>query len=213
LKPFVGLAAVAAVLIVASGAHLTQKAEEVRAARVMLIDNDGNARALLDVTPDPGGGAVFQLSHKGASHPQMVLTVNKDNQVARSILDSDRRPRIFLGLEPDGSPRLRLQDKEGKTLFQAPVESKASLPTLLKPEPCHLNGSWPRRPSEGRCRGPGGVGSPCSRRPTPPAATDLAPVGSSREPSDRRGATVMRGGRAIPRRWPLTATAAGPGPC
>jgi hypothetical protein len=133
LKQFVGLALLSAGLIVVGGAKLAQKPEEVRATRVMLIDDDGNSRALLDLTPDPAGGAVLQLSHKGASHPQMVLTVNKDNQVAMSILDSDRRPRIFLGLEPDGSPRLRLQDKDGKSLFQAPVEPNASLPARAKP--------------------------------------------------------------------------------
>src|SRR5262245_8026765 len=135
LKRFVGLAVVAAALVVASGAQLPQKPGEVRAARVMLIDDEGNSRALLDVTPDPHGGSVFQLSPKAADHPQIVLTVNKDNQVAMSILDSDRRPRIFLGLEPDGSPRLRLQDKDGKSLFQAPVEPNAPVPTLLKPKP------------------------------------------------------------------------------
>jgi len=64
---------------------------------------------------------------------QFVLTVNKDNQVALNLLDSDRRPRIFLGLEPDGLPRLRLQDKDGNSLFQAPMEPNPTLPSLLKP--------------------------------------------------------------------------------
>ncbi len=75
----------------------------------------------------------MQLSHKGSKHPQMVLTVNKDNQVALSLLDSDHRPRIFLRLEPDGSPRLRLQDKDGNSQFQSPTEPNPTLPSLLKP--------------------------------------------------------------------------------
>lgn len=89
--------------------------------------------ALLGLTPDPNDGAVFQLSHRGANHPQLVLTVNKANQVALTLLDSQRRPRIFLGLEPDGSPRLRLQDENGKSLFQAPIEPNPTVPSMLRP--------------------------------------------------------------------------------
>ena len=62
----------------------------------------------------------------------MVLTVNNQNQVSLSLLDSERRPRIFLGLEPDGSPRLRLQDKDGSSLFQAPIEPNPVIPSLLR---------------------------------------------------------------------------------
>ena len=74
-----------------------------------------------------------QMTMEGSRHPQIVLTVNMENQVALSLLDSDHRPRIFLGLEPDGSPRLRLQDKDGNSLFQAPMEPNPTLPSLLKP--------------------------------------------------------------------------------
>ena len=133
MKRFGGLIVLAAILIAMGGAQLAQRTEEVRAGSIMLVDKGGFPRALLAVTPDPHDGAVFQLSHKGAKHPQIVLTVNKENQVALSLLDSDRRPRIFLGLEPDGSPRLRLQDKDGNSLFQAPMEPNPSLPSLLKP--------------------------------------------------------------------------------
>ena len=73
------------------------------------------------------------MSHQGAKHPQMVMTVNKANQVALTLLDMEQRPRIFLGLEPDGSPRLRLQDKNGNSLFQAPIETEQTVPTLLRP--------------------------------------------------------------------------------
>jgi hypothetical protein len=116
-----------------SGAQLVQRTEEVRAGSISVVDKGGFPRALLAVTPDPKDGAVLQLSHKGSRHPQIVLTVNRENQVALSLLDSDHRPRIFLGLEPDGSPRLRLQDKDGNSLFQAPMEPNPTLPSLLKP--------------------------------------------------------------------------------
>jgi hypothetical protein len=133
MKQFGGFAAVVAILMMMGGAQLAQRTEEVRAGSILLVDRRGFPRALLAVTPDPNDGAVLQLSHRGAKHPQIVLTVNKENQVALSLLDSDHRPRIFLGLEPDGSPRLRLQDKDGNSLFQAPMESNPTLPSLLKP--------------------------------------------------------------------------------
>jgi len=133
MKQFGGLTVVVAILMTLGGAQLAQRTEEVRAGSIVLVDRGGFPRALLAVTPDPNNGAVLQLSHKGSKHPQIVLTVNKDNQVALNLLDSDRRPRIFLGLEPDGSPRLRLQDKEGNSLFQAPMEPNPTVPSLLKP--------------------------------------------------------------------------------
>jgi len=133
MKQFGGLTAVVAVLMTMGGAQLAQRTEEVRAGSILLVDKGGFPRALLAVTPDPNDGAVLQLSHKGSRHPQIVLTVNRENQVALSLLDSDHRPRIFLGLEPDGSPRLRLQDKDGNSLFQAPMEPNQTLPSLLKP--------------------------------------------------------------------------------
>jgi hypothetical protein len=133
MKQFSGLTAIVAVLMTMSGAQLAQRTEEVRAGSILLVDKGGFPRALLAVTPDPKDGAVLQLSHKGSRHPQIVLTVNRENQVALSLLDSDHRPRIFLGLEPDGSPRLRLQDKDGNSLFQAPMEPNPTLPSLLKP--------------------------------------------------------------------------------
>jgi len=130
MKQFGGLTVVVAILMTLGGAQLAQRTEEVRAGSIVLVDRGGFPRALLAVTPDPNNGAVLQLSHKGSKHPQIVLTVNKDNQVALNLLDSDR---IFLGLEPDGSPRLRLQDKEGNSLFQAPMEPNPTVPSLLKP--------------------------------------------------------------------------------
>src|SRR5208337_3872019 len=98
-----------------SGAQLVQRPEDVRAGSISVVDKGRFPRALLAVTPDPKDGAGLQLSHKSSRHPQIVLTVNRENQVALSLLDSDHRPRIFLGLEPDGSPRLRLQDKDGNS--------------------------------------------------------------------------------------------------
>jgi len=100
MKQFGGLTVVVAILMTLGGAQLAQRTEEVRAGSIVLVDRGGFPRALLAVTPDPNNGAVLQLSHKGSKHPQIVLTVNKDNQVALNLLDSDRRPRIFLGLEP-----------------------------------------------------------------------------------------------------------------
>ena len=133
MKRLGGLTVIAAILMTISGAQLAQRTEEVRAGSILLVDRGGFPRALLAVTPAPNDGAVLQLSHRGAKHPQMVLTVNKQNEVALSLLDSDQRPRIFLGLEPDGSPRLRLQDKDGNSLFQAPVEPNPTVPTMLRP--------------------------------------------------------------------------------
>ncbi len=133
MKQLGGLTVVVAILLTLGGAQLAQRTEEVRAGSILLVDRGGFPRALLAVTPDPNDGAVLQLSHKGSKHPQMVLTVNKSNQVALNLLDSNQRPRIFLGLEPDGSPRLRLQDKDGNSLFQAPLEPNPTVPSLLKP--------------------------------------------------------------------------------
>ncbi len=133
LKQLGGLTVVLAILMTLGGAQLAQRIEEVRAGSILLVDRAGFPRALLAVTPEPNNGAVLQLSHKGSKHPQMVLTVNKENQVALSLLDSNQRPRIFLGLEPDGSPRLRLQDSAGNSLFQAPMEPNPTIPSLLKP--------------------------------------------------------------------------------
>ncbi len=128
-----GMTLIAVILMTFAGAQLAQRTEEVRAGSILLVDKGGFPRALLAVTPDPNDGAVLQLSHRGAKHPQMVLTVNRLNQVALSLLDSEHRPRIFLGLEPDGSPRLRLQDKDGNSLFQAPMEPNPTVPSLLRP--------------------------------------------------------------------------------
>ncbi len=133
MKRLGGLFVIVAILLTLAGAQLAQRTEEVRAGSILLVDRTGFPRALLAVTPEPNNGAVLQLSHKGSKHPQMVLTVNKDNQVALSLLDSNQRPRIFLGLEPDGSPRLRLQDSDGNSLFQAPIEPNPTVPSLLKP--------------------------------------------------------------------------------
>ncbi len=133
MKRLGGLVAVAAILIMIGGSQLGQRIEEIRAGTLLLVDQAGFPRALLGVTPDSHGGAVFQISHQGAKHPQMVLTVNKANQVALTLLDTEHRPRIFLGLEPDGSPRLRLQDQDGNSLFQAPIEANPTIPSLLRP--------------------------------------------------------------------------------
>jgi hypothetical protein len=132
IKRFIGFALIAVIVTTLAGAQIAQRTDEVRAGSILLVDRGGFPRALLAVTPDPNDGAVLQFSHRGAKHPQMVLTVNKQNQVAFSLLDTDQRPRIFLGLEPDGSPRLRLQDKDGNSLFQAPLEANPTLPDLLK---------------------------------------------------------------------------------
>jgi hypothetical protein len=133
MRRFGGFTVVVVILMTMAGAQLAQRTEEVRAGSILLVDRGGFPRALLAVTPDPNDGAVLQLSHRGAKHPQMVLTVNKENKIALSLLDSEHRPRIFLGLEPDGSPRLRLQDKDGNSLFQAPMEPNPTVPSLLKP--------------------------------------------------------------------------------
>jgi hypothetical protein len=133
VKRFGGCVVLGAILMTMGGAQLAQRTEEVRAGSLLLVDRAGFPRALLAVTPEPNDGAVLQLSHRGAKHPQMVLTVNKQNQVALTLLDADHRPRIFLGLEPDGSPRLRLQDKDGTSLFQAPMEPNPTVPSLLRP--------------------------------------------------------------------------------
>jgi hypothetical protein len=133
MKHLGGLAVIVAILMTLGGAQLAQRTEEIRAGSILLVDRGGFPRALLAVTPDPNSGAVLQLSHKGSKHPQMVLTVNKSNQVALSLLDSNQRPRIFLGLEPDGSPRLRLQDQDGNCLFQAPIEPNPTVPSMLRP--------------------------------------------------------------------------------
>src|SRR5271166_5231038 len=93
MKQFGGLTVVVAILMTLGGAQLAQRTEEVRAGSILLVDRAGFPRALLAVTPDPNNGAVLQLSHKGAKHPQMVLTVNKYNKVALSLFDSDHRPR------------------------------------------------------------------------------------------------------------------------
>ncbi len=133
MKRLGGLIVVAALLITIGGAQLTQRIEEIRAGTILMVDRGGFPRAMIAITPEPNGGAVMQLSHQGSNHPQIVLTVNRANQVALSLLDTDHRPRIFLGLEPDGSPRLRLQDKDGNALFQAPVEANPTIPSLLRP--------------------------------------------------------------------------------
>ncbi len=133
MKRIGGLLVAGLVLMTLAGAQLAERVEEVRAGTILLTDRGGYPRALLGLTPDPNDGAVFQLSHRGANHPQLVLTVNKANQVALTLLDSQRRPRIFLGLEPDGSPRLRLQDENGKSLFQAPIEPNPTVPSMLRP--------------------------------------------------------------------------------
>jgi hypothetical protein len=104
MKQFGGLTAVVAILMTMGGAQLAQRTEEVRAGSIMLVDKGGFPRALLAVTPDPHDGAVFQLSHKGAKHPQMVLTVNKENQVVLILLDSNAGP----GSSWDWSPMVRL---------------------------------------------------------------------------------------------------------
>ncbi len=133
MKRVGGLIVVAAVLLTMFGAQLSQRIEEIRAGSILMVDKGGYPRALLAATPGSNGGAVFQLSHQAAKHPQIVLTVNRANQVALSLLDTEQRPRIFLGLEPDGSPRLRLQDKDGNSLFQAPLETNQTVPSLLRP--------------------------------------------------------------------------------
>jgi len=79
MKQFGGLTVVVAILMTLGGAQLAQRTEEVRAGSIVLVDRGGFPRALLAVTPDPKDGAVLQLSHKGSRHPQIVLTVNREN--------------------------------------------------------------------------------------------------------------------------------------
>ena len=70
---------------------------------------------------------------QGFEAPADRPSVNRENRVTLSLLDSDHRPQILFGLEPDGWPRLRLQDKDGDGLFQVPMELNPTLPSLLKP--------------------------------------------------------------------------------
>jgi hypothetical protein len=92
----------------------------------LLIDKDGSPA--LTLRPTKGGTELAELSIlKGTPGlvlskdgvPQIVAFIGK-SQPHLLLHDRKDKPRAELSLGPDGSPSLRLQDGEGKTLFQAP---------------------------------------------------------------------------------------------
>jgi hypothetical protein len=97
----------------------------VRAVQLFLVHEDGgeipSERAALTTTPHDG--TILVLRHKGPNpSPQIALNAAPDDRSFISINGADGKLRIYLGLEPDGQPKLLLQDEHGKELFRAPAK-------------------------------------------------------------------------------------------
>ena len=130
-----------AALLGASGAT-----KEIRTRSLIIMDEDGHSRAAFKVNRD--GGIVLGLTDKNRK-TRLALFVHADGGSGLSLADAKHKPRVRLELSPadpsrsglilqdaaeraraevvvqaDGSPEIDLWSADGKSLFQAPPETK-----------------------------------------------------------------------------------------
>ncbi len=121
-RRFGSTALISVAVLIAGGAWRAEIAESLSAKRFLLMSDDGGEvlsdRALLDVTPHLG--TILQLKHKGTPAPQIVLNAAPGDKSFMSVKDAKGRPRIYLGLEPDGKPKLIFTGDDGRELLRLP---------------------------------------------------------------------------------------------
>ena len=84
--------------------------DEIRAKRLLLVDDEGGTRGALALGPD---GSVLFILADGSRKPRTVLSVGPDGAPSLAVYDAEGRRRAALGVDRDGVPALTLTDRDG----------------------------------------------------------------------------------------------------
>jgi hypothetical protein len=89
--------------------------------RVTFLDDKKRLRMRLMVLPDGGGtGAIAFYDHTGW---RGMLRMEEDMSASLKLVGEGQKGGIAMTVDRDGSPRLKLTDKAGKVLWEAPTKS------------------------------------------------------------------------------------------
>lgn len=112
---------VAAVMTVAGmfllGAEGDQSPMVIRAQSFAVVDQNGNALAILGLGTD-GQPGLFLYDQN--SHVRGGLTVAENGVSTLGIYDQNGSPRAVLGVDKNGTPGLALLDQSGTIYWHAP---------------------------------------------------------------------------------------------
>ena len=100
-------------------APVVPAAQEIKATSFQLVDEHGTTHAALDTMEGGSPALVFYDADHGA---RVVFEMTGGGDPRLFLLDRDGRVRTFLGLglDADGSPFVRLQDKDGRVVWSTP---------------------------------------------------------------------------------------------
>jgi hypothetical protein len=138
-----GLMAVAVlglvVVLGAAGHREVIRAEEVRAQRFVLVDDDDKPRAIWHISekgtslflfdeariPRVGlsvgqDGIAGLAVHDRARRLRLVLITYADGRSQLGLLDDGERPRVIVDLDRDGIATLKMMEQEGTVRWSAP---------------------------------------------------------------------------------------------
>ena len=88
----------------------------VTAEKFVLTDKDGNTKMLLNVEGNRPGIHFYDSTGK---HRLWVGISTKDRPAIR-LKTKDKKAKIQINLEEDGSPKILMWDKDGKQVFSKP---------------------------------------------------------------------------------------------
>jgi hypothetical protein len=82
-----------------------------------LFDHQGRLRSALEISDEEGLG--FKLFDTTGTL-RLSLIINSDQIPALRLFDSQHRPRVLLGVDPEGEAALDFYSEEGKLLRELP---------------------------------------------------------------------------------------------
>ena len=97
----------------------SQPAKIIRAEAFQLVDSHGATHAALDIQEGGGPGLLFYDSDHEA---RVVFDMTSEGDPRLFLIDADGiiRAVLGLGLEADGSPFMRLRDKNREVIWSVP---------------------------------------------------------------------------------------------
>ena len=103
----------------------------VKARRFEVVDAAGEVRAVLDVTKDISGLALFGAAGKGS----VGLAVAPDGSSGLALRDAARKRRLSLAVDPDGTPSMGLSDAAGMFQVSLSADPNGSIGLALAAAP------------------------------------------------------------------------------
>jgi hypothetical protein len=88
---------------------------------IILMDKDKNYRLGLTLWPNSKGEAIPTLVYFDRSGMRMNLQLQDDGTAAFNLMGAEKKGGIALAVSRDGTPSMRMTDKAGKILFEAPT--------------------------------------------------------------------------------------------